>query len=88
VRVRVGSGESVAVDGARWSDNWFTGRAAAMLAPPDAAPAGDSDGHRALFTLARRGDRLSGWATALSTATPTYGAVSFALELTKEADAR
>jgi CubicO group peptidase (beta-lactamase class C family) len=87
VRVRVGSGEEMALEGARWSDSWLTGRAAATLAPPDAAP-GDGAGHRALFTLARRGDRLSGWATALSTATPTYGAVSFAVELTKEAGTR
>jgi CubicO group peptidase (beta-lactamase class C family) len=88
VRVRVRNGEALALEGARWSDNWLTGRAAAMLGPPDAAPLDDKAGHRAMFTLARRGGRLSGWATALSTATPTYGAVSFAVALTKEADTR
>jgi CubicO group peptidase (beta-lactamase class C family) len=85
VRVRVRNGEAVVLEGLRWSDNWLTGRATATLAPPDAAPGDDSAGHRAMFNLARRGDRLLGWATALSTATPTYGAVSFAVELTKEA---
>jgi CubicO group peptidase (beta-lactamase class C family) len=78
--VRIGMGEEVRVVGARIRDRWFTGGTAAPLAPPDAAPP-HQPAHRTLFTLTRRGARLTGWATAVSTADPTFGAVSFSVEM-------
>lgn len=84
VRVRIGSGEEGRIVGARIHNRWFTGGTAAPLVPPDAAPP-EQPAHRTLFTLIRRGGRLTGWATAVSTAEPTFGAVSFSVELRRSA---
>lgn len=84
IRVRIGPGQEARVVGARIHNRWFTGGAAAPLAPPDAAPP-EHPAHRTLFTLIRRGERLTGWATAVSTADPTFGAVSFSVELRRTA---
>lgn len=84
VRVRIGAGQEARVVGARIHNRWFTGGTAAPLAPPDAAPPEHPE-HRTLFTLTRRGERLTGWATAVSTADPTFGAVSFSVELRRSA---
>jgi CubicO group peptidase (beta-lactamase class C family) len=84
VRVRIGAGPEARVVGARIHNRWFTGGTSAPLAPPDAAPP-EHAAHRTLFTLTRRGQRLTGWATAVSTADPTFGAVSFSVELQRSA---
>jgi CubicO group peptidase (beta-lactamase class C family) len=80
VSVRIGSGQEARVVGARIHNRWLTGGTAAQLAPPDAAPP-EHSAHRTILTLIRRGQRLTGWATAVSTADPTFGAVSFSVEL-------
>lgn len=89
-RVRIGQEAETLVEGLRWNGQWLTAMTSARLAPTDAAPAASHADHRTTLTLARRkgsgGERLSGWATSLSATRPTYGAVSFAVELTKRTD--
>lgn len=83
VRVRIGSAEEVEVSGARLSNGWLTGRLATPLAGPDAAPADRRMENRTTLTVALRGDRLAGWVSSMSSATPTFGAVSFPIHLVR-----
>jgi hypothetical protein len=86
VRIRVGRQPRVDVNDARLRDGWLTGRFADQIAAPDAAPA-DQREHSAVLNLRLRGDRLGGWISALSDARPTFGAVSFRLELRRQPEA-
>ena len=81
VRVKIGSAEEAAMIGARLSNGWLTGGIPIPLVGPDAAPADRRMENRTTLTMARRGNRLSGWVSSLSAANPSFGAVSFAIQL-------
>jgi hypothetical protein len=82
-RLRVGDQPAVGIDGLRMSDGWLTGRAMLRLRGPDAAPEAVRMDNRGTITLAHRGDRLSGWISVVSPAVPTYGAVSYPMQIRK-----
>ena len=83
-RLRAGTDPESIVENARFTNGSFIGRTALRLAGPDAAPEDKRMDNRVGMTLfLRDGNRLSGWISSISTAVPPYGAVSFAVQLTK-----
>jgi hypothetical protein len=80
VRARLGTTETT-VAGAALNNGWFTGRFNAPLRAADATPAADRDRIVVNFALRRRGDQLTGWASAVTQGPVAYGAVSYAAEL-------
>jgi len=83
-RLRAGSDPEAGIENARFTNGSFIGRTALRLVGPDAAPEDRRFDNRVGITvILRGGNRLSGWVSSISTATPAYGAVSFAVQLTK-----
>jgi CubicO group peptidase (beta-lactamase class C family) len=81
-RVRLGA-QTAEVGAARMADGWLTGRFVAVLdgGGADAAPAPQRAQHAIVLNVTQRGERLSGWVSAISTTATLYGAVSYPIEL-------
>jgi hypothetical protein len=60
---------------------WLTGRFEGEILGADAAGAGAQGRHTVHLTLERRGERLTGWASVITTGSLSYGAVSYRVEL-------
>ena len=81
VRARLGTTETSVAGAALNSGGWFTGRFNAPLRAADATPAADRERIVVNFALRRRGDQLTGWASAVTQGPVAYGAVSYRAEL-------
>ena len=88
VHVRFGDQLETVLSGATMTGVWLTGRFQAPLRAPDAVPIADQQRIFVSLNLRPRGDRLTGWASAISTAVLNYGAVSYRAELQKATSAR
>jgi CubicO group peptidase (beta-lactamase class C family) len=81
VHVQLGAQLATLLTGARLNDGWLTGRFGGRLRPPDATPATAQYHVAVALNLKRRGDRLTGWASSITTTPLAYGAVSYRAEL-------
>ncbi|HSJ23414.1 MAG TPA: serine hydrolase domain-containing protein [Longimicrobiales bacterium] len=82
VRARLDAGAEMPLENVRFADGWLTGRLQQTLAPGEATPAEERDRHEVVLNLVLRdGERLAGWASAITVGDPLYGAVSYRMEL-------
>ncbi|HKS06973.1 MAG TPA: serine hydrolase domain-containing protein [Gemmatimonadaceae bacterium] len=80
---RLGSSDSVRIaqGGYNARTGWMNVLIAGSIRAPDATPANDTSGVRIQVSMRLHGDKLSGWATALSPGPIAYGAVSYWAEV-------
>jgi CubicO group peptidase (beta-lactamase class C family) len=84
-RIRVGTFDERPLVAPRIAaTGWVTGRVQVPLRAPDATPASESERVGVSLSLRVHGDRLSGWASALTPNPPVYGAVSYWMELRRQ----
>jgi hypothetical protein len=80
-RLQIGADSARAMNGVSLVNGWFSGGLRTPLRVGEATPEGQRGNNAVQISLRARNGRLTGWAAAIATGPPNYGAVSYRLEL-------